>query len=140
MAGASEICPMARDELVLERLTFSIVGAFYDVNNTLGFGFLEHLYVAALERELLDRGHRVAREVYVPVFYKGIMLGRQRLDMIVDERVVVETKSTYELPDRPLSPPYPFKPFVLFASPRGLWEDDIGYRPIARRAAITPRN
>lgn len=84
--------------MVEEELTFSVIGAFFEVYNTLGHGFLEHLYVIALERELLARGHRVAREVSVPVFYKGHELGRQRLDMIVDEKLVVETKSTYVLP------------------------------------------
>ena len=88
---------MALHELVEERLTQSVIGAFYDVYNTLGFGFLEHLYALALELELRERGHHVAREVGVPVLYKGKDLGTQRLDMIVDERLVVETKATYEL-------------------------------------------
>ena len=89
---------MARGELIQERLTYSVVGAFFEVYNALGFGFLEHLYVTALERELLARGHRVGREVSVPVFYKGEELGRQRLDMIVDETLVIETKATHDLP------------------------------------------
>ena len=37
-----------------ERLTYSIIGAFYEVYNTIGFGLLEHLYVMALELELRD--------------------------------------------------------------------------------------
>lgn len=78
-------------------LTGSVIGAFFDVYNTLGFGFLEHVYVRALEWELLRRGHRVAREVGVLVYYKGCELARQRIDMIVDEKVLVETKSTYDL-------------------------------------------
>jgi GxxExxY protein len=88
---------VARGNLFEERLTESVIGAFFDVYNTLGFGFLEHIYVMALERELIARNHRVAREVAVRVFYKGDVLGEQRLDMIVDEKLVVETKSTYEL-------------------------------------------
>ncbi len=84
--------------LIEERLTHSIIGAFYDVYKTLGFGFLEHVYVLALERELLARNHRVAREVSVRIMYKGEELCTQRLDMIVDEKVVVETKSTHDLP------------------------------------------
>jgi len=84
--------------MVEEELTFSVIGAFFEVYNTLGHGFLEHLYVVALERELLAKDHHVAREVSVPVFYKGYELGRQRLDMIVDEKLVVETKSSYVLP------------------------------------------
>ena len=88
---------MARRDLIEERLTHSVIGAFFDVYNTLGFGFLEHIYVMALERELIARKHRVAREVAVRVFYKGDELAEQRLDMIVNEKLVVETKSTYEL-------------------------------------------
>ncbi|HVB30712.1 MAG TPA: GxxExxY protein [Gemmatimonadaceae bacterium] len=88
---------MTREPLLREEVTGSVIGAFFEVYNTLGFGFLEHLYVMALERELRARGHRVSREVYVPVSYKGDLLGKQRLDMIVDDAVVVETKSTYEL-------------------------------------------
>ena len=63
---------MTRVPLVEEALTYSVIGAFYDVYNTLGFGFLEYLF-------------------------KGHDLGTQRLDMLVDEKLVVETKSTYEL-------------------------------------------
>src|SRR5688572_7563203 len=85
---------MARNELIHERLTYSIIGSFYEVNNTLGFGFFESVYMAALERELLARGHRVEREVWVPVWYKGEVVARQRVDMIVDETVVVEAKAT----------------------------------------------
>jgi len=88
---------MARGELIYERLTHSVIGAFYEVYNTLGFGFLEQVYVTALERELRARGHRVGREVFVPVYYKGEQIVRQRLDMVVDEKLVVEVKSTYEL-------------------------------------------
>jgi GxxExxY protein len=90
---------MSKGWLVEEKLTHSILGAFFEVYNALGYGFLEHIYVAALERELLARGHSVAREVGVRIMYKGEELGYQRLDMIVDGKVVVEAKSTQELHD-----------------------------------------
>ena len=88
---------MRRHELLEQELTRSVIGAFFEVYNTLGFGFLEHLYVRALERELMARGHGVTREVAVPVCYKGAHLGYQRVDMIVDDKVVVETKATEAL-------------------------------------------
>jgi GxxExxY protein len=88
---------MAHGELIEERLTYSINGAFFEVYNTLGFGFLEHPYVAALERELRERGHDVARELSVPIFYKGHELVTQRLDMVVDRKILVEVKATYKL-------------------------------------------
>jgi GxxExxY protein len=83
--------------LIHERLTGSVIGAFFEVYNTLKFGFLEHLYMTALERELLLRGHRVARERSVRVFYKAEEIGCQRLDMVVDDVLVVEAKVTPKL-------------------------------------------
>ena len=89
---------MRTEGLAYEELTFSAIGAFFEVYNQLGHGFLEHIYMTALERELIARGHRVAREVNIPVFYKGEIIGWQRLDMIVDDKLVIEGKSTTELP------------------------------------------
>jgi GxxExxY protein len=88
---------VTKSTLLEERLTGSIIGAFYEVYRSLGYGFLEHVYITAIERELLRRNHAVAREVNVHVMYKGEFLCTQRLDMVVDEKVVVETKATYEL-------------------------------------------
>jgi GxxExxY protein len=50
-----------------------------------------------MERELRERGHQVAREVPIRVMYKGKYLGTQRVDMIVDNKLVIETKSTYQI-------------------------------------------
>jgi len=80
--------------LIEEGRTRSIIGAFFEVYNTLGFGFLEKVYQNALERELRQRGHQVDREVLVDVCYKGVRLAQQRIDMVVDSRIVVEVKST----------------------------------------------
>lgn len=90
---------MARSDLLEETLTRSVIGAFFEVSNYLGYGFLEHLHVMALERELLARGHRVAREVGARVVYKGEELGIQRIDMIVDEKVVMEAKRALNCPN-----------------------------------------
>ena len=88
---------MARGNLFEERLTYSVIGRFYEVDRVLGFGFREEFYAKALERELRACGHKVERELYVPVYYKGEMLGKQRLDMVVDGKLIVETKATLEL-------------------------------------------
>lgn len=88
---------MRRSHLFEPELTHSVIGAFYEVYNTLGYGFLEHIYWMAMERELLSRGHQVGRELGVRISYKGHELGIQRLDMIVDHKLVVEIKSTHTL-------------------------------------------
>ena len=51
-----------------------------------------------LTPELRTRGHHVARDVQVRVTYKGEELSGQRIDMIVDGKVIVETKSTLDMP------------------------------------------
>ncbi len=89
---------MPSTRLIEARLTHSVIGAFYEVYRTLGYGLLEQLYSSALTIELRRRGHLVAREVRVPVFYKGTELGWQRLDMVVDGRLVVEIKASEALP------------------------------------------
>jgi len=90
---------MAAIGLIDEELTGSAIGAFFAVYDALGYGFLEHVYKAALERELRARGHRVAREVGVTIVYKGEDLTVQRLDMVVDDRLVIEVKRKPEWPD-----------------------------------------
>src|SRR5687768_7952610 len=62
---------MAKGELLLERLTYSVVGAFFEVYNELGFGLLEQIYVGALTGELRRRGHVVDLQVGSCVSYKG---------------------------------------------------------------------
>lgn len=88
---------MARRPLIEEELTRSVIGAFYEVYNGLGGGLFENLYMTALEWELRWRGHSIAREFDVRVHYKGQGIGFQRLDMVVDDKLVVEAKSTNEL-------------------------------------------
>ena len=89
--------PMA---LIAEDLTRSVIGAFYEVYNELGFGFLEKVYSKALQFELRARGHSVSRELHVPVFYKGMELTTQRLDTVVDDILAIEVKSTERLPPK----------------------------------------
>jgi GxxExxY protein len=84
-------------QLVEEQLTHSVIGGFYAVHRELGFGFLEHVHAAALEYELLQRGHRVSREFDVTIRYAGLDIAHQRLDMLVDDKLVVEIKSTERL-------------------------------------------
>jgi GxxExxY protein len=80
---------------LLERdLCYSIVSAFFEVYNYFGCGLSESIYAGALEIAQVDRGHRVAREVAIEVMFKGRHVGWQRLDMIVDDRVIVENKAT----------------------------------------------
>ncbi len=77
--------------------TRSVIAAFFEIYNTLGFGFLESNYKGSLHHELRLRGHLVEREVPVEVSYKGLRVGTYRIDMVIDRKVVVEVKSTETL-------------------------------------------
>ena len=88
-----------KQDLVEKELTGSIIGAFYYVYNQLGYGFLEKIYAEAMRRTLEKLGHRVQREVSVPVYLEQDVVGIQRIDMLVDSEVIVENKSTFQLDD-----------------------------------------
>ena len=88
------------EPLLYENITKAIIDAFFAVYNKLGFGFLESVYCAALAYELRKRGHRVAREIAVPVFYDGHEIAKYRIDFVVDNAVVIEVKSTEVLNPR----------------------------------------
>src|SRR5947208_2605962 len=83
--------------LLMEGVTRSVIGAFFEVHRRLGFGFREYIYALALERELVARGHRVEREASVIVYYGGAPLARQAVDMIVDARLMIEIKAAERL-------------------------------------------
>lgn len=83
-----------------EDLTRIIIGAFYYVYNTLGCGFLESVYTAALVEVLTSRGYRVRTEVWVPIWFEGKMIARHRLDMLVEETIIVEVKACESLHER----------------------------------------
>src|SRR5947199_8968586 len=88
-----------RDELLEAERVHSIVAAFFTVFNYFGGGGMcEAAYLGALEHELSLRGHTVARELMAAVYYKGKLVARQRLDLVVDDRVLVECKAVERLP------------------------------------------
>jgi GxxExxY protein len=81
------------DRLLEGKRVYSIVGGFYTVYNYYGYGFSEGVYAGALELELRDRGHEVVRELAIEVCYRGRHVAWHRLDMVVDQRIIVETKA-----------------------------------------------
>jgi GxxExxY protein len=83
--------------LIEKELSHVIIGCFFDVYNELGYGFMELLYVRALDITMQKRGLRVDREYPVTVTFRGQQIGVHRIDMLVERRVVVEIKSTERL-------------------------------------------
>jgi GxxExxY protein len=74
-------------------LTRQIIAACYEVHNVLGPGLEERFYRDALAYELELRGLRCRREQEFTVEYKGKPLGPHRVDLIVEDKVLVELKA-----------------------------------------------
>jgi GxxExxY protein len=82
----------------LDSLTRRIIGGAIEVHRHLGPGLLESAYEACLAFELRELGLKVEQQRALPVVYKGVKLDcGYRLDLVVDERVVVEVKAIEQL-------------------------------------------
>ena len=83
-----------------EDLTGKIIGAAIEVHRQLGPGFLESVYENALAHELNKRNVSAQRQFEVSVLYDGkIEVGRHRLDLFVENEIVVELKTIAEFED-----------------------------------------
>jgi GxxExxY protein len=85
---------IARSDFVEEELSRRIVGCFFDVYNELGPGLFESLYSRALEIAVRAEGLHVEREYPIAVRFRGQQIGFQRVDMLVERRIIIENKST----------------------------------------------
>jgi GxxExxY protein len=88
----SQPCALKNSEL-----TEKIIGVFYDVYNELGHGFLESTYAEALTLALEELGLGIAREVPVPVWFRGRKVGQYYADLIVDGVVLLDLKAARTL-------------------------------------------
>jgi GxxExxY protein len=80
-------------------LTEQVIAAFRHVYNTMGAGFSERVYHAALVLELRGRGLGVASEHPIEVYYRNTVVGQVYADLVVNDCVIVELKAVDELAD-----------------------------------------
>lgn len=78
-------------------LTEQIIGAFYTVYSTLGYGFLEDVYAKALVIELRNRGLTPSTEQPIEVYYANQLIGKYYADVVVNDLVIVELKAVKTL-------------------------------------------
>ena len=82
------------EEFIDKDLTEIVIGGFYTVYNALDYGFSEEVYARALSLELRKRGLKVERQVPVEVFYLGQPIALYRIDMVIEERLLLEIKAS----------------------------------------------
>ena len=82
----------------MELLAHEVIGIGMMIHQELGPGLLESTYEAILSMELERRGFHTQRQLELPVVWKGINTGTfYRVDLVVDERLLIELKSVETL-------------------------------------------
>jgi GxxExxY protein len=88
-----------KDKVLHRELSYRVMGAVFEVHNALGPGFAERIYEEALVQELVARAIPFTRQQEITVRYKGHVVGTHRLDLVIDEKIVLELKATSALND-----------------------------------------
>ena len=76
-----------------EDVTDKIIKALYKVYNTLGYGFLEKVYLNALAFSLIEMGMLVEKQKQIKVYYFGRMIGEYYADLVVNDLIILELKA-----------------------------------------------
>ena len=89
--------PYVEPDPELNRLSSAVIGAAIEVYRTFGPGLEEEVYEKALCAELRLRNVPFACQTWYDVIYKGEVIGRRRIDLIIDNRIVIELKAVETL-------------------------------------------
>lgn len=87
------------DDVLYPELSYKIMECAFEVHNTLGPGFTEEIYEEAMAYEFELRGIPFERQKTIDVFYKGKNLGKYRLDLLVDGKIILELKAVSDMND-----------------------------------------
>ncbi len=83
---------LRRKDILYPELSYEIVGCAFDVFNELGPGFHEKYYQRALAESFKNKNLKFSEQAGHPLKYKGIIIGRQYLDFLVEDKIIVEIK------------------------------------------------
>ena len=89
--------PNSQSILVEGELTEKILGAAFKVQNKLGAGFLEKVYVNALSFELQRSGLVVEHQKIFAVKYEDAIVGEYQADLVIGGKVILECKAVSNL-------------------------------------------
>jgi GxxExxY protein len=85
------------EKVKFKSLTEEIIKIFYKVYNTLGYGFLEKVYEKAMMIELRKRNIPAVSQAPIEVIYEDEIVGEYFADILVDDKVIVEIKTSKNL-------------------------------------------
>lgn len=84
---------MPKSDLLHRETTEAIIKSFYDVYNTLGYGFLEKVYENSLRISLRRLGFEVQQQNPISVYFEGEVVGEYFADLLINQTVVIELKA-----------------------------------------------
>ncbi len=82
-----------------EDLSKKIIGAALEVHRELGPGFLENVHEEALKVDLREHKLHFESQKEIKIEYLGVLVGTHRLDLVVENKIIVELKAVNELAD-----------------------------------------
>ena len=82
-----------------EDLSKEIIGAAIEVHRKLGPGFLENIYEKTFKVELSERKFHFDSQKEIKIEYCGVEVGTHKLDLLIEDSIVVELKAVKELAD-----------------------------------------
>lgn len=83
---------LRRKDILFPELSYKIIGSAFDAFNQLGSGHLEKYYERALAESFTLNGLKFKQQLYCPLKYNNKILGKQFLDFLVENNIVVEIK------------------------------------------------
>ncbi len=81
----------------INELSNKLIGYAIKVHKSLGPGFIEKIYAKALAYELEKDKIKFIQEKSIRVKYEGLLLGEHRLDLLIEDEIILEIKAVYEI-------------------------------------------
>ena len=88
------------DKLLYRDLSFKIIGALFKVHNLLGNSLDEQYYQRALGKEFDTQKIKYEKEFPVDIQYEGSPIGKHRLDFLIENKIILETKTIPAITDK----------------------------------------
>lgn len=83
---------LKKENVIYPELSYQITGILFDVYNKIGYGLSEKTYQRAIALGLKSAHLNFEEQVYVPVVYNDNVVGRNYLDFLIDEKIILEIK------------------------------------------------
>lgn len=81
-----------KQKVVLPELSYTVIGALFEVCNELGVGYQEKYYYRAVKEALEKRGLRVKTQFYIPIQFQRAKIGNYVIDFLIEDKIVLELK------------------------------------------------